>query len=185
MAKAGEPVEVVSDEPWRVLTSALADLEAQAVARARELVSVETKAMLERIAAVETALKASLSAPKPPPEIATKASAKPVAPVREPLLSPERPIEELVRTSKKGLPPLPARLSIASLQQYLDGLGFQLVDHRYDGGGIWVYHGQEDFGHVAEHLKKHGIGVQRYRHGRRRRSGDQYAIDPYKVLPDK
>lgn len=181
MAKAGDPAEVFSDEPWQVLTAALADLEAQAVTRARELASTETKAMLGRIAAIE----ASLSAAKPPRETSTKDTAKPGTQVQGTLLPPERPDETPVRPTKKALPPLPTRLSIASLQKYLAGLDFQVVDNRHNGGGVWVFHGEAEFGHVAEHLKKHGIGVQRYPNGRRRRPGDQYAIDPYKVLPDR
>lgn len=178
MAKASDSAEVGTDEPWLVLTQALADLESQAVTRARELMATEMKPLKDRIAAIEASLTAAISVAKPPLNVATKATATPVTQLQEKPLPPERAIDA-------PLPPLPGRPSIASLQKYLAGLGFQLVDNRQNGGGVWVFHSESEFGHVAEHLQKHGIGVQRYPHGRRRRPGDQYAIDPYRVLPEK
>jgi hypothetical protein len=185
MAKASDSAEVRTDEPWLVLTQALAALESQAVTRARELMATEMKPLKDRITAIESALKAAISVAKPSPNVATKATVKPVMQVQEKQLPLERPIDAPLPSSKKLLPPLPGRPSVSSLQKYLAGLGFQLVDDRDNGGGVWVFHGEAEFGHVAEHLQNHGIGVQRYPHGRRRKQGDQYAIDPYRVLPEK
>jgi hypothetical protein len=179
MAKPSDPAKVGPDEPWLVLTQALADLESQALTRARELMATETKTLKDRIAAIESALKKDRSAATPH-DTAKSLPAKPAAPVQQ-----SGPVETPVRPHKKAMPSLPVRLSIASLEKYLAGLGFQIVDNRKAGGSVWVFHGEKEFGLVAEHLKHHGIGVQRYPHGRRRRTGDQYEIDPYKVLPDR
>jgi len=183
MAKPNDSAEVGPDEPWLVLTQALADLESQALTRARELMAMETKTLKDRIAAIEAALKTDRSAAKPH-DTAKTLSAKPAVPVQQ-RRPADGPVETPVRPHKKAMPSLPVRLSIASLEKYLAGLGFQIVDNRKAGGSVWVFHGEKEFGLVAEHLKQHGIGVQRYPHGRRRRTGDQYEIDPYKVLPDR
>jgi hypothetical protein len=81
------------------------------------------------------------------------------------------------------LPPLPDHRTLASITEYLAALGFRLVDKRTNsGGGLWVFNTREEFGYVAQHLKRNGIGVRRYPKGRRRYAADHYEIDPQRAL---
>lgn len=187
MTKAREQTQDHADESWRALTDALNELEIQVIARARDLLSLETESMKDRIAEIERIIKtpAEVSAVADAVVAQDELTIRPV--LGGPLPLPEEnPASRVSRQAGPvALPPLPPRLSIASLQHYLAGLGFHVVNNRQNGGGVWLFYGQDEFGKVADHLMSHGIGVQRYPNGRRRRVGDQYEIDPYKVLPDR
>ena len=169
------------------LAAAIAELESTAIERAQILVSEEVQALREQIWKLEQAVLRLQSRPQPTsaPQTITP---KPGGASSQPLTPEKRP-EPRLRTAKmsrpRELPPLPPKRSLATLKEYLQGLGFTLVSYRASGGGAWVFNTQEEFGHVVEHLKKNGIGVSRYPRGRKRYSGDHFEIDPSKVLPDK
>ena len=78
---------------------------------------------------------------------------------------------------------LPDSRSVPSITRYLSDLGFTLEDKRTkSGGGLWVFRTKEEFGCVAEHLKRNGVGVRRFPKGRKRYAADHYEIDPYRRL---
>jgi hypothetical protein len=172
------------------LDAVLAELEQTALTKAKTLVESEAKTLRARVAKLETLVEqlqararsaTPPAAPKPAATAATAPVPQPVQPAR-----PRGTVRKAARPrSPTELPPLPAERTLATIAAYLRTLGFELRSHRASGGGAWVFETQEKFGHVAEHLKKNGIGVSRYAHGRRLYAGDHYEIDPYKVLPAK
>jgi hypothetical protein len=87
--------------------------------------------------------------------------------------------------SGSDLLPLPYALTLSSIVDYLEVLGFDVANKRTgSGGGVWVFSPQEEFGRVAEHLKRNGVDVRRYPNGRKRYVADHYEIDPYRRLDD-
>lgn len=187
MAQRAETTTPIDDGLEEGLTAAIAELENAAIDRARSLVTEEAQALRERVRQLEEAVVRLQSRPHP---IATLQPSTPTAGVTVGPRSPaKKGSDPQIRTAKRSrpgeLPPLPAKRTLATLKEYLRGLGFTLVSYRTSGGGAWVFNNQEEFGHVAEHLKKNGIGVSRYPQGRKRRAGDHFEIDPSKVLPDQ
>lgn len=92
-----------------------------------------------------------------------------------------------VSSARSGIDllPLPYTLTLSSIVHYLEVLGFDVANKRTDsGGGVWVFNPKEEFGRVAEHLKRNGIDVRRYPNGRKRYVADHYEIDPYRRLGD-
>jgi len=103
----------------------------------------------------------------------------------------ERPsqIHQHDATTAKPLPSMmckyalvPKQLSIKLLSKYLSEYGFYL-DNKRPEGGAWVYSSKDQFEEMADHLRKHDIGVKYYPEGRKRKSGPQYEIDSLKRLP--
>ena len=79
-------------------------------------------------------------------------------------------------------PAVPALVTLPSLLEYLARLGVQVDNKRSVGGGIWVYRSKAEFGKLAEHLEKSGVGVRYHPEGRSKHPGEQYEIDPGKRL---
>lgn len=187
MAQRAETTTPIDDGLEQGLAAALGELETAAIDRARRLVTEEAQALQERVRELEEAVVRLQSQRQP---TSTQQPSQPTAggTAGQPSL-PKKGSDPPIRRAKKSrpgeLPPLPARRTLATLKDYLQGLGFTLVSYRGIGGGAWVFKPHEEFGHVAEHLKKNGIGVSRYPRGRRRYPEDHFEIDPSKVLPDK
>lgn len=80
------------------------------------------------------------------------------------------------------LPPVPALPTIASITEYLSNLGIEVENNRKKGGGLWVYLAKSEFGRVAEHLEKSGVGIRYYPNGRSKHPGEQYELDWGKKL---
>ena len=49
-------------------------------------------------------------------------------------------------------------------------------------GDLWVYRSKAEFGKLAEHLEKSGVGVKFYPEGRKSRSSEQWELDVGKRL---
>lgn len=81
-----------------------------------------------------------------------------------------------------GLPALPEHLTVASLITYLEQLGVKVENNRAKGGGIWVYLDKQKFGAVAKRLEVAGVGLRYYPNGRSKQLGEQWEIDPGKML---
>ena len=187
MTERAERIASIDDGLQEGLAAALEELENAAINRARSLVAEEAQALQERLRQLEDAVVRLQSRPQP---TSTQQPSQPTAGGTGGTPSgPKKGAAPPLRTAKRlrpgELPPLPAKRTLATLKDYLQGLGFTLVSYRGIGGGAWVFKPQEEFGHVADHLKKNGIGVSRYPRGRKRYPDDHFEIDPSKVLPDK
>lgn len=168
------------------LTAAIAELENAAIERARTLIAEEAKALRDHIRKLEEHISRLQQRPQltaltgATASAATGTGAQPADPGK---IKPGRLQSDVLRPGE--LPPLPTKRTLATLKDYLQSLGFTLASYRASGGGAWVFKTQEEFGHVADHLRKNGIGVSRYPRGRKRYPDDHFEIDPSKVLPDK
>jgi len=187
MTERAETTASIDDGLEDGLAAALEELENAAIERARSLVAEEAQALRERVRQLEEAVVRLQSRPQP---TSTQQPSRPTARGTDGTPSPPNPgaappLRKAKRSRPGELPPLPAKRTLATLKEYLQGLGFTLVSYRGIGGGAWVFKPLEEFGHVAEHLKKNGIGVSRYPRGRKRHPEDHFEIDPSKVLPDK
>ncbi len=80
---------------------------------------------------------------------------------------------------------LPSPLTVRSLANYFEAMGFEVRNNRteYGSGGLWVVEPMERFAHVVKHLKTGGVSAKYYANGRPRLQKPQYEIDPHKVLP--
>jgi superfamily II DNA or RNA helicase len=75
--------------------------------------------------------------------------------------------------------------NIDNLSQLLSLLKKESIpfeNNRLLNGSIWVYKNDREFGEYAEYLRSLGVSVKYYPHGRSRRAGEQYELDPRKVL---
>jgi hypothetical protein len=79
-------------------------------------------------------------------------------------------------------PAVPALLTLSGLLEYLARLGVEVDNKRGVGGSLWVYRSKAEFGKLAEHLEKSGVGVKFYPEGRKSRAGEQWEVDPGKRL---
>jgi very-short-patch-repair endonuclease len=76
----------------------------------------------------------------------------------------------------------PRNLSVESLVAYLESFGFSVDNKRPLGGSLWVYLSEERFSEMSEILRANGIVLKFYPHGRTRKPGEQWEIDPGKRL---
>ncbi len=185
MTPKSEAAHLADDGLEAGLTAAIAELESAAIERARTLIAEEAKALRDHIRRLEEHIARLHQRPQPTSTAAavpasTGTGAKPAVPTK---IKPVRPPSKALRPGE--LPPLPTKRTLATLSDYLQSLGFNLASYRASGGSAWVFKTQEEFGHVAAHLRKNGVGVSRYPGGRKRYPGDHFEIDPSKVLPDK
>lgn len=79
-------------------------------------------------------------------------------------------------------PALPALLTLSGLLEYLTRLGVEVDNKRGVGGGLWVYRSKADFGKLAEHLERSGVGLRFYPEGRKNKAGEQWELDVGKKL---
>jgi len=186
MTRKAEAAELVDEGLEEGLIAAIAELENAAIEKARILIAGEAQTLRDHIRTLEEQI-ARLQQRQQPSVAAVTAVPKRTQTGEQPSvpgkLEPGRQIVKIARP--RELPPLPAKRTLATLGEYLQSLGFNLVSYRESGGGAWVFKTQEEFGHVVEHLRKNGVGVSRYPRGRKRYPADHFEIDPSKVLPDR
>lgn len=187
MPRKAEAAELVDDGLEEGLAAVIAELENAAIERAKTLISEESQVLREKIRKLEEHIARLQQRPQASPTTSPTAP-KPGGTAKQ-SGPPGKAARRVRRTARppgpRELPPLPAKRTLATLGEYLKSLGFNLVSYRAIGGGAWVFKTQAEFGHVAEYLKKNGIGVSRYPQGRKRYPGDHFEIDPSKVLPDR
>lgn len=186
MTQKSEVAHLADDSLEAGLNAAITELEKAAIETARTLIAEEAKELRDHIRKLEEQIARLQQRPQP---IATIDAAKPTSARTGQRPSAPVTIKAVRQTPKasrpRELPPLPTKRTLATLRDYLQSLGFDLTSFRASGGGAWVFKTQEEFGLVADHLRKHGVGVSRYPRGRKRYPGDHFEIDPSKVLPDK
>ncbi len=187
MPSKAKAAQLVDDGLEEGLAAVIAELENAAIARAKTLITEEAQVLREKIRKLEEQIVRLQQRPQTPSPTGST-TPKPGGTAKQPE-APGKPSKQVRRTARppgpRELPPLPPHRTLATVGEYLKSLGFHLVSNRAIGGGAWVFKTQAEFGHVAEHLKKNGIGVSRYPQGRKLYSDDHFEIDPSKVLPDK
>ena len=82
----------------------------------------------------------------------------------------------------ENLPSVPALPTVENIVEYLGELGIRAENNRPKGGALWVRQGKAEFGRIAEHLVKSGVGVRHYPTGTQRHPKECYEIDPGKKL---
>lgn len=142
----------------------------------REKLAVEAK-MLDRA----TAFEVQLSTLTRQIEELRKAG-QGTAPPRPNPPTTQRPTAPPPRPANPAFPPLPKPLTVGSLAGYVRNLGFEVGNHRPEGG-LWVFHDEKTFGAVAKHIENAGVNCSYLANGRKRRAGPQYHLDPLKRLP--
>lgn len=163
-------------DAWaRELETALEELEAAAVARAKSVVDARVTELMARIGDLEKLLK-DLQTDDARNGGTTRQAGDEDGKGRT---------TSAPATAQRAFPSLPGDLTIAALEEYLKTLGFALDNYRSGGGKVWVYYPSSEFGPVADHLQKHGVGVLHYPNGRPGKPEEHYEIDPFRVIPNE
>jgi hypothetical protein len=152
----------------------MSDASVKAIERERAIVEAK---MREQAGAFE----AQLSALSRQIEALRKAGPGTAPPSPQPQPT-QRPTAPQPRPAGTAFPPLPKPLTVGSLATYVRNLGFEVANHRPEGG-LWVFQDEKTFGAVAKHIENGGVNCSYLPNGRKRRAGPQYHLDPLKRLP--
>ena len=160
--------ELVSSQT-KILSERIAGLENRP--RPKQLVASSNNVLLDRIKLLESELKKARSSQV----TLSKAKSKEI-------IKNDPANNDLVDQTTKPDTVFNRPTTLAGLITYLNKLGINHDNKRPLGGGLWVYLDRKKFAHVEEHLKIIGIDVKYYPHGRTRKPGPQFEIDPGKIL---
>ena len=157
-------VSELASSQTKILSDRIALLEN--MPRPQQQAASNNNKLLDRIKLLESELKKASASQVPLPKV------KPTPIIKNPPVNqPSKPNTVFNRPT-----------TLAGLIIFLNKYGIKSDNKRPLGGGLWVYKDRKEFAQVEELLKNIGIAVKYYQHGRKRKPGPQFEIDPGKIL---
>lgn len=157
-------VSELASSQTKILSDRIAILEN--MLRPQQQVASNNNKLLDRIKLLESELKKASASQVSLPKVKSRPIIK-----NPPVNQPSKPNTVLNRPT-----------TLAGLIIFLNKHGIKPDNKRPLGGGLWVYKDQKEFSQVEELLKNIGIAVEYHQHGRKRKPGPQFEIDPKKIL---